>query len=151
MDNQDPSGSGRHTRRGDRRVRHVGAPGGLERRGGHGRRATDALKMACPFCGNSESRVTKTNGRPTDDKVYRRRECAECRRRFSTSERVDREQLEKTHPELAQLFEDQDLSPTWKNAERLLHVVWGNAKERRYVKRDFLALQKVLGSLRKVS
>lgn len=49
-------------------------------------------KIACPFCGHGQSKVT--NSRPAvqagvslrGDGVLRRRECLRCHRRYTTSE-----------------------------------------------------------------
>ncbi len=60
-----------------------------------GLRATDGLKMGCPFCGDATSAVIWSHGVPAADQVRRRRECAECARRFPTSERIDYESLER--------------------------------------------------------
>lgn len=133
---------------GDRRRRDVGPPGVERRRGAPGRRATDALKMSCPFCGASESHVVRSHGSVTTDRVRRRRQCAECGRRFPTSERVDRELLEvelDVHVDRA-VFEPPP--PTWENAEMLLHRLWGQAKDGEYVKADWRAFQQVLGDLK---
>jgi len=59
------------------------------RRSERRRRATDALKMACPFCGASSSAVVRSRGAIANDVVRRRRECADCGQRFPTSEVVD--------------------------------------------------------------
>jgi transcriptional regulator NrdR family protein len=56
----------------------------------NGRRATDALKLSCPFCGCSESAVVRSRGLVATDGVRRRRECVDCGSRFSTLEQVDR-------------------------------------------------------------
>jgi hypothetical protein len=80
----------------DRRRRNVGAPDGAERRRTpSGRGATDALKMACPYCGGSASAIVKSRGLIKSDEVRRRRECADCGRRFPTFEAVDVECLER--------------------------------------------------------
>ena len=81
----------------DRRRRSLGAPSGLvERRTVlQQHRATDALKMACPFCGVSESAVRRSKGAIAVDAIRRRRQCAGCGGRFPTSETVDREALER--------------------------------------------------------
>ncbi len=47
--------------------------------------------MKCPFCGGSESRVK--DSRDVGDAVHRRRECEQCKGRFSTYERVEKTQL----------------------------------------------------------
>lgn len=47
--------------------------------------------MKCPFCGGSESRVK--DSRDVGDAIHRRRECEQCRGRFSTYERVEKTQL----------------------------------------------------------
>jgi len=49
--------------------------------------------MACPFCGCFESAVLSSRGDTVADQVVRRRECAECGRRFPTRESVDQERL----------------------------------------------------------
>ena len=92
----------------DRRQRNIGPPAGVEERRRDerrhitksGRRATDALKMACPFCGASESAVVRSRGAIVESKIRRRRECASCGERFPTFEKVDYECLER---ELAQM------------------------------------------------
>ena len=45
--------------------------------------------MKCPFCGFMESKVL--DSRPADDgnAIRRRRECADCVRRFTTYEKID--------------------------------------------------------------
>jgi transcriptional repressor NrdR len=47
--------------------------------------------MKCPFCGNTESRVK--DSRDVGDAIHRRRECEQCKGRFSTYERVEKSQL----------------------------------------------------------
>jgi transcriptional repressor NrdR len=47
--------------------------------------------MKCPFCGYTESRVK--DSRDVGDTIHRRRECEQCRGRFSTYERVEKSQL----------------------------------------------------------
>mgnify|MGYP002395269163 CR=1 FL=1 len=43
--------------------------------------------MRCPYCGHDDSRVV--DSRSTDEGIRRRRECAECKERFTTYERID--------------------------------------------------------------
>jgi transcriptional repressor NrdR len=45
--------------------------------------------MNCPFCSNSETKVI--DSRPTDEgnSIRRRRECLECKRRFTTYEKIE--------------------------------------------------------------
>lgn len=43
--------------------------------------------MKCPFCGGTESRVK--DSRDVGDAIHRRRECEQCKGRFSTYERVE--------------------------------------------------------------
>lgn len=43
--------------------------------------------MKCPFCGGVESRVK--DSRDIGDAIHRRRECEQCKGRFSTYERVE--------------------------------------------------------------
>ena len=49
--------------------------------------------MRCPKCNYTESKVIDT--RPTDDgfKIRRRRECIECRHRFTTYEKIEETQI----------------------------------------------------------
>ena len=47
--------------------------------------------MKCPFCGYTESRVK--DSRDVGDAIHRRRECEQCKGRFSTYERVEKSQL----------------------------------------------------------
>ncbi|HEY0756836.1 MAG TPA: transcriptional regulator NrdR [Ktedonobacteraceae bacterium] len=47
--------------------------------------------MKCPFCGYTQSRVK--DSRDVGDAIHRRRECEQCRGRFSTYERVEKSQL----------------------------------------------------------
>lgn len=46
------------------------------------------LSMKCPFCGGTESRVK--DSRDIGDAIHRRRECEQCKGRFSTYERVEK-------------------------------------------------------------
>jgi len=45
--------------------------------------------MKCPFCGCDNDRVTDTRGSGDGFAVRRRRECLSCRRRYTTTERVE--------------------------------------------------------------
>lgn len=47
--------------------------------------------MKCPYCGYTESRVK--DSRDVGDAIHRRRECEQCKGRFSTYERVEKTQL----------------------------------------------------------
>ena len=48
--------------------------------------------MRCPYCAHSETDVV--DSRDTDDfRIRRRRECAKCKRRFTTYEEVDKEDI----------------------------------------------------------
>ncbi|HXR64556.1 MAG TPA: transcriptional regulator NrdR [Ktedonobacteraceae bacterium] len=47
--------------------------------------------MKCPFCGYTESRVK--DSRDVGNAIHRRRECEQCKGRFSTYERVEKSQL----------------------------------------------------------
>lgn len=47
--------------------------------------------MKCPYCGGTESRVK--DSRDIGDAVHRRRECEQCKGRFSTYERVEKSPL----------------------------------------------------------
>lgn len=42
--------------------------------------------MQCPYCGHPDSRVVDT--RSTGDSIRRRRECQNCRKRFTTYEQI---------------------------------------------------------------
>jgi transcriptional repressor NrdR len=45
--------------------------------------------MQCPFCKNMDSRVTDSRLAALGTVTWRRRECEECKRRFTTYERVE--------------------------------------------------------------
>jgi transcriptional repressor NrdR len=45
--------------------------------------------MKCPFCGCLESKVLDSRSAEEGNAIRRRRECAECGRRFTTYEKVD--------------------------------------------------------------
>ncbi len=45
--------------------------------------------MQCPYCGHLEDRVVDSREAKTGDTIRRRRECARCKRRFTTYERID--------------------------------------------------------------
>ncbi len=45
--------------------------------------------MRCPFCQNSENKVIDSRESQEGAVIRRRRECLECRRRFTTYERVE--------------------------------------------------------------
>lgn len=80
----------------DRRHVEIAVPSDLDRRHSvtsSGRRATDAIKMGCPYCGASESAVVRSRGAVNADLIRRRRECAECGERFPTFEAVDQDTL----------------------------------------------------------
>ncbi len=47
--------------------------------------------MKCPFCGHTASRVK--DSRDVVDAIHRRRECEQCKGRFSTYERVEKTPL----------------------------------------------------------
>lgn len=44
--------------------------------------------MKCPFCGNNQDRVLDTRVQKDGGQIRRRRECSECKSRFSTVEAV---------------------------------------------------------------
>lgn len=45
--------------------------------------------MKCPFCGNTNTKVTDSRSSEADDAIRRRRECLECGKRFTTFERLE--------------------------------------------------------------
>ena len=45
--------------------------------------------MKCPFCGNGDTQVVETRVSEDGDFIRRRRQCAECEKRFTTYERPD--------------------------------------------------------------
>ncbi|MDY6912106.1 MAG: transcriptional regulator NrdR, partial [Chloroflexota bacterium] len=47
--------------------------------------------MRCPYCGHNDSKVV--DSRSADQEIRRRRECIECKARFTTFERVDNSSL----------------------------------------------------------
>mgnify|MGYP006138437331 CR=1 FL=1 len=46
----------------------------------------DEAEILCPYCGQPDSRVVDT--RSTGDSIRRRRECQNCRKRFTTYEQI---------------------------------------------------------------
>lgn len=49
--------------------------------------------MKCPYCGCTESRVIDSRPADDDTTIRRRRECADCQKRFTTYEVVERTPL----------------------------------------------------------
>lgn len=49
--------------------------------------------MRCPFCGTEDTRVIETRTNDEQGTIRRRRECQECRRRFTTYERYEEPQI----------------------------------------------------------
>ena len=45
--------------------------------------------MRCPFCGGNNDRVTDTRASQDGSAIRRRRECLDCRRRYTTYERIE--------------------------------------------------------------
>ncbi|MGQ9508884.1 MAG: transcriptional regulator NrdR [Thermodesulfobacteriota bacterium] len=45
--------------------------------------------MKCPFCGHLESKVVDSRLGKDKDTIRRRRECIECKKRFTTTERTE--------------------------------------------------------------
>jgi transcriptional repressor NrdR len=45
--------------------------------------------MKCPFCGHQEDKVVDSRAAKIGDTIRRRRECENCKRRFTTYERID--------------------------------------------------------------
>jgi len=45
--------------------------------------------MKCPYCGSTESEVVETRTSEDVDTIRRRRECSECKKRFTTYERIE--------------------------------------------------------------
>ena len=45
--------------------------------------------MKCPFCGHPEDRVVDSREGKEHQAIRRRRECLDCKRRFTTYERID--------------------------------------------------------------
>jgi transcriptional repressor NrdR len=45
--------------------------------------------VKCPFCGNTDTQVVETRVAEDGDFIRRRRQCAECEKRFTTYERPD--------------------------------------------------------------
>lgn len=91
---QTPSGGGDRRSRTDRRKPVLACHQPVaERRASGGRRASDATKVSCPFCGDTQSSVVRSRGLVIDDQVARRRQCAGCKKTFPTAERVDYDTL----------------------------------------------------------
>lgn len=47
------------------------------------------LKMKCPYCGFTESKVTDSRSTEEGSVIRRRRECVKCQRRFTTYEKLE--------------------------------------------------------------
>ena len=45
--------------------------------------------MKCPFCGNADTQVVETRVSEEGDFIRRRRQCADCEKRFTTYERPE--------------------------------------------------------------
>lgn len=45
--------------------------------------------MKCPYCGSTESEVVETRANEDVDSIRRRRECLNCKKRFTTYERIE--------------------------------------------------------------
>ncbi len=45
--------------------------------------------MKCPYCGNEDTEVVDSREVPNESSIRRRRECTECKRRFTTYEKSD--------------------------------------------------------------
>jgi transcriptional repressor NrdR len=45
--------------------------------------------MRCPYCAHGDSRVVDSRDSETGEAIRRRRECLDCKRRFTTYERVE--------------------------------------------------------------
>src|SRR5436190_22707258 len=45
--------------------------------------------MKCPFCGHLEDKVVDSRESKEGDSIRRRRQCLECKRRFTSYERID--------------------------------------------------------------
>jgi hypothetical protein len=115
------------------------------------RRATDALKLTCPHCGACDSAVVRSRGGIERDQIRRRRECRDCRRRFSTVERVDRarELLERDRVTSCALLGAAPAPTTWAQVDDLFHRLWTQAVDRQYSNADWLELQRVLELVRR--
>ncbi|NLC16548.1 MAG: transcriptional repressor NrdR [Clostridiales bacterium] len=45
--------------------------------------------MKCPFCGHTESKVVDSRATDENNSIRRRRECLECKKRFTTYETIE--------------------------------------------------------------
>jgi len=48
--------------------------------------------LDCPYCSNKASKVTNKRGSP--EGIRRRRECLKCKKRFTTYEKIDKDELQ---------------------------------------------------------
>lgn len=62
--------------------------------------------MKCPYCSDSQTRVIET--REAGDSLRRRRECQACEQRFTTYERVEKQQLRIVKRDGSREFFDRD-------------------------------------------
>jgi transcriptional repressor NrdR len=47
------------------------------------------MEMRCPYCKSGDTRVLDSRSTEEHDAIRRRRECADCNRRFTTYERIE--------------------------------------------------------------
>jgi hypothetical protein len=124
--------------------------GSSDRRGLR-RRATEAPKPPCPWCGSNVSSVYRSKGLLIREWYRRRRQCADCRQDWPTLERLDVDLFVRELAARGLTLEDLgfDLGPdgdnggqpmapplphdasTWEEAFALLHELWGHAQESR--------------------
>jgi transcriptional repressor NrdR len=57
--------------------------------GFRGRKSYGRNDMRCPFCGNTEDRVVDSRESKEGEVIRRRRECAQCERRFTSYEKIE--------------------------------------------------------------
>ena len=54
----------------------------------NGRQAAESIRMQCPFCKTKDARVVDSRETDGGAAIRRRRQCAQCHRRFTTYERA---------------------------------------------------------------
>jgi transcriptional repressor NrdR len=76
--------------------------------------------MRCPYCGNTEDRVVDSRESKEGDVIRRRRECAQCERRFTSYEKIEHQPFHVVKRDQRQISAQQ-LEEVADSIERALH------------------------------
>ncbi len=78
--------------------------------------------MRCPFCGNTDVKVTDSRMAPELNAIRRRRECLQCNRRFTTFETVELNIQVRKRDGIYEDFDEQKLIRGMESACRHTHI-----------------------------